>query len=72
MYTHIFELSNFPVSAKKYDVVKTQICLLCLLISMGKENLYAEMEKLEAQICRCTRQAVPVVIYLMKQGARSH
>ena len=28
---------------------------------MWKENLYAKMEKLEVQICRCTRQDLEVV-----------
>ena len=28
---------------------------------MCKENLYAKMEKLEEQICRCTRQGLKVM-----------
>ena len=28
---------------------------------MWKENLYIKMEKLEAQICRCTRQGLKVM-----------
>ena len=38
---------------------------------MWKENLYAKMEKLEAQIRRCTRQGLkvmPWVAYVSKQG----
>ena len=31
---------------------------------MCKENLYAKMEKLEAQICRCTRQGLKVMPWL--------
>ena len=36
---------------------------LTLLISMDKEHLYAKMEKLEAQICRCARQGLEVIAY---------
>ena len=39
----------------------TQICKLSLLISICKENLYVKMEKLEVQICRCTRQGLNVM-----------
>ena len=45
----------------KYDVVKAQTCELFLLLNMCEENLYAKMEKLEAQICRCTRQGRKVM-----------
>ena len=32
---------------------------------MCKENLYANMEKLEAQICRCTRHGLKVRPWLI-------
>ena len=59
MYTHIFETPNFCVSAyklMKFDVVRLKFVKLSFLISICKENLYAKMKKLEAQVCRCTRE----------------
>ena len=35
----------------KFDAVRFKFVKLFLLISMCKENLYAKLEKLEAQIC---------------------
>ena len=63
VHLHIWTL-QFPsfsiCTSMKFDVVKTQICWLFLLISMCKENLYAKMQKLEAQMCRCTREGLKV------------
>ena len=44
----------------KFDGVRHKF-VLSLLISMCKENLYAKMEKLEAQICRFIRQGLKVM-----------
>ena len=55
----------------KFDV-KTQICWLTMLISMCKENLYAKMEKLEAQICRCTRQGLSYALLRWQQQKRRY
>ena len=36
-------------------LLRLKFVKLSLLISMCKENVNAKMEKLEAQICRCTK-----------------
>ena len=43
-------------------LMKLDVVRLTLLISMCQENGYAKMEKLEAQICRCTRQGLEVIL----------
>ena len=45
----------------KFDDVRFKFVSLSLLISICKENVYAKMEKLEAQIYRCTRQGLKVM-----------
>ena len=37
---------------------------------MCKENLYAKMEKLDAQVCKCTRQGLKVYALLRKERRR--